>query len=75
MYLESSRSKVHVIGGVDALKLDQVCDFVRLILDEDLESISDRYIKMFVTYGGGDLAIWLGLINGKTKRVLLSATR
>jgi F-box protein 18 (helicase) len=56
MYLESSRSKVHVIGGVDALKLDQVCDFVRLILDEDLESISDRYIKMFVTYGGGDLS-------------------
>ena len=55
MYLESSRSKVHVIGGVDALKLDQVCDFVRLILDLNLEAISDRYIKMFVTYGGGDV--------------------
>jgi len=55
MYLESSHAKVHVIGGVDALKLDQVCDFVRLILDEDLESISDRYIKMFLKYGGGDL--------------------
>ena len=50
-------TKVHVVGGVQALKLNQVLDFARLIHEVDMNLISDRYIKMFLSHGGGNASL------------------
>ena len=56
-YEYARRLKIHVIGGVEALKLNQVLDFVRLIEGDDLESIQDKYIRGFVKHGAGNAPI------------------
>ena len=38
--------------AAQALKLNQVLDFARLIHEVDMNLISDRYIKMFLSHGG-----------------------
>ena len=40
-----------------ALKLNQVLDFARLIHEVDMNLISDRYIKMFLSHGGGNASL------------------
>lgn len=53
-YENARKTRIHIIGGAEALKLDQILDFVRLIEGHELSSIKDRYIKSFVRYGGGN---------------------
>ena len=48
---------MHAAGKAQALKLNQVLDFARLIHEVDMNLISDRYIKMFLSHGGGNASL------------------
>jgi len=56
-YEYARSTRVHIVGGVEALKLNQVLDFARLIHEVDMNLISDRYIRMFLSYGGGNASL------------------
>ncbi len=44
--------KLSVVGGIEALKLEQIVDFVRL-MNGETSAIQDKYIRRFIPHGSG----------------------
>jgi F-box protein, helicase, 18 len=44
--------KLSVVGGIEALKLEQIVDFVRL-MNGETSAIQDKYIRRFISHGSG----------------------
>ena len=44
--------KLCVVGGIEALKLEQIVDFVRL-MNGETSAIQDKYIRRFIPHGSG----------------------
>ena len=48
----SADQKLSVVGGLEALKLEQIVDFFRM-MNGETAAIKDKYIRRFISYGGG----------------------